>query len=158
VGDGYPVLAKINADDYLEGGLGIDDMLQVAGMLEQSGVDAIELSGGTILALYIGSPNTSFSRTERKGLYYEGAAKRYKEEIGVPLILVGGIRSYPASLRLVEQGITDYVSMCRPLIREPDLVKRWESGDTRASACVSDNACLQQGLEGKGVHCVHVDS
>lgn len=157
VGDDYPVLAKLNAEDFLAGGFGVDEMLQVAAMLERSGVDAIELSGGTVLALLTGNPNASFSRIERKGVYYESAARRYKGEIGVPLILLGGIRSYEASLRLVEEGITDYVAMARPLIREPGLVARWASGDTSASECISDNACLQQGLEGKGVHCIHVN-
>jgi 2,4-dienoyl-CoA reductase-like NADH-dependent reductase (Old Yellow Enzyme family) len=158
VGDQYPVLVKINADDFLEGGFCEDDMLTVARMLENSSIDAIELSGGTILALLMGPPNISFSRIGNNGSYYETSAKRYKEQIGIPLMLVGGIRSYEVSQQLVEDGVTDYVSLCRPLIREPNLIKRWESGDTRDSECVSDNACLQPGLEGKGVHCIHVEN
>ena len=91
-------------------------------------------------------------------MYYEEAAKLYKKQIGLPLILVGGIRSYGESQRLVEEGTADYVSMCRPLIREPNLIKRWKSGDTRDAECLLDNACFQPGMEGKGVHCVHVNS
>jgi len=158
VGDRFPVLVKINTEDYLDGGLSVDEMLQVAGMLEESSVDAIELSGGTVWGLFIGNPNITFSKVGEFGIYYEEAAKRYKGEIGIPLMLVGGIRSYEVSRRLVEQGVTDYVSMCRPMIREPDLIKRWESGDTRDAECVSDNACFQPGIEGKGVHCVHVEN
>ncbi len=158
LGDDFPLLIKINTEDYLDGGFCVDEMLQVAAMLERSGVDAIELSGGTTLALRMGNPDASFSRTGRYGVYYEEEAKRYKGEVGIPLMLVGGIRSYEESQRLVEEGITDYVSMCRPLIREPDLIKRWESGDTREAKCVSDNACFRPGREGKGVYCVHVSS
>ena len=158
VGNRFPVLVKINAEDFLDGGFSVIEMLQVARMLEQSGVDAIELSGGTILGLYIGNPNISFSRVGDSGVYYEEAAKRYKREIGIPLMLVGGIRSCEVSRRLVDEVVTDYVSLCRPLIREPDLIKRWESGDTRDAECVSDNACFQPGIEGKGVHCIHVES
>ena len=158
VGDRFPVLVKINTEDFLDGGFSVDEMLQVARMLEESGVNAIELSGGTVLGLFIGKPDSSFSRLGEGGVYYEEAAKRYKGEIGIPLMLVGGIRSYEVCQRLVEEGVTDYVSMCRPLIREPDLIKRWESGDTREAECVSDNACFQPGIEGKGVHCIHVDS
>lgn len=157
VGDGFRVLVKLNTEDSLDGGFGVDEMLQAAGLLERASVDAIELSGGTVLALLMGNPNASFSRIKKNGIYYQEAARRYKGEIGVPLILVGGIRSYEASLQLVEEGITDYVALARPLIREPGLVARWASGDTRASECVSDNACIQQGLEGNGVHCIHVN-
>ena len=93
VGDGFPVLVKINAEDFLPGGFSAEDMLQVAAWLERAGVDAIELSGGTVLGLLSGNPNTSFSRVERNGPYYEDAAKRYRERISVPLILDGGTRS-----------------------------------------------------------------
>jgi 2,4-dienoyl-CoA reductase-like NADH-dependent reductase (Old Yellow Enzyme family) len=158
VGDGFPVLVKINAEDYLEDGLDVEGMLQVAGMLERSGVDAVELSGGTVLGLLLGNLDNSFSPVKKKGVYYEEAAKRYKKQIRLPLILVGGIRSHEQSRRLVEEGTADYVSMSRPLIREPDLIKRWKSGDTRDSECLSDSACFQPGMEGKGVHCVHVNS
>jgi 2,4-dienoyl-CoA reductase-like NADH-dependent reductase (Old Yellow Enzyme family) len=156
VGNRFPVLVKINTEDFLEGGFTIDDMLRVARMLEKSGIDAIELSGGTILGVYIGNFAISFSRLGDGGVYYEEAARRYKKGIGIPLMLVGGIRSYKVSRRLVEEGVTDYISMCRPLILEPSLIKRWESGDTRIAGCKSDNACFQPGIEGKGVHCIQV--
>jgi 2,4-dienoyl-CoA reductase-like NADH-dependent reductase (Old Yellow Enzyme family) len=158
VGDGYPLLVKINADDFLPGGFSTDDMLQVAGWLERAGVDAIELSGGTVLGLLSGSPNTSFSRVERKGPYYADAAKRCRERIGVPLILDGGTRSLQVSERLIDQGIADYVAMARPFIKEPALIRRWQSGDTTESGCLSDNDCLFEGLKGNGVHCMHLDS
>lgn len=158
VGKGFPVMVKLNADDFLPSGFSVDDMVQVAKMLERAGVDAIELSGGTILALLTGSPDTSFSRVERKGLYYEQAAKRYKKAVGIPLILVGGIRTLQEAERLVDKGITDYVSLGRPLIREPNLVQRWQAGDTRESPCLSDNACLFEGLKGTGVYCVHANN
>jgi 2,4-dienoyl-CoA reductase-like NADH-dependent reductase (Old Yellow Enzyme family) len=157
VGTGFPVLAKINAEDFLPGGLSVDEMLQVAGLLDRAGVDAIELSGGTVLGLLSGSPNTSFSRVEKNGPYYEEAAKRCRDGIGVPLILDGGTRSLQVSQRLIDQGITDYVAMARPFIREPDMIRRWESGDTRESGCLSDNDCLFEGLKGNGVHCMHLD-
>ncbi len=158
VGTDFPVLVKINSQDNLEGGLDVDDMLQTAALLEQSGVDAIEMSGGTALSLLTGKPDDSFSPVTKKGVYYDEAAKRYKKRIGIPLILVGGIRSYSDSQRLVEEGIADYISLCRPLIHEPDLIKRWKSGDIRDSECVSDDACFQPAMEGKGVYCVHVKS
>lgn len=44
------------------------------------------------------------------------------------------------------------------IIWEPDLIKRWKSGDIREADCVSDNACFQPGIQGKGVQCVHVEN
>ncbi len=125
-------------------------------MLEKAGVDAIEISGGTIGALLTGDMNNSFSPATRAPVYYREAAIRYKEKIKIPLILVGGIRSFETADELVKTGTADYISMCRPIIREPGLIKRWKTGDLRKSECISDNACFQPGMEGKGVYCVHV--
>jgi 2,4-dienoyl-CoA reductase-like NADH-dependent reductase (Old Yellow Enzyme family) len=44
--------------------------------------------------------------------------------------------------------------MCRPLIREPDLVNRWRSGDRRKAACTSDNLCFGPARSGEGLYCV----
>jgi 2,4-dienoyl-CoA reductase-like NADH-dependent reductase (Old Yellow Enzyme family) len=158
VGNGYPVLVKLSAEDALPNGFGIDDMLQVAKMLERAGVDAIELSGGTLLMLVAGNPDASPVKMSAGKAYYEEAAKRCKAELGVPIMLAGGVRSLQEAQRLVNQGITDYVSLARPLIREPDLVRRWAAGSTVESGCLSDNECLFEGLKGNGVHCVHLDA
>jgi len=154
VGEQFPVLAKLNAADFLDGGLGTDDMLQVAAMLEKAGIDAIEISGGTIKEHLAGNYNAGFSRTQKEEVYYREAAKRYKEKIGVPLILVGGIRSYEVAEQLVEEGVADYISLCRPLIREPELINRWKTGDTKKAECISDNRCFGPAVGGKGAYCV----
>ena len=151
----YPVTIKLNSEDFLENGVTVDEMLQVAAMLEAEGIDAIELSGGTTMALFKGNPNASWGRVERTEVYYRDAIPQLRERVDVPLILVGGIRSYEVAEQLVQDGLTDYIALSRPLIREPGLVNRWKSGDTRKAACVSDNACLGPLMQGKGVQCVH---
>jgi 2,4-dienoyl-CoA reductase-like NADH-dependent reductase (Old Yellow Enzyme family) len=155
-GSDFLILIKLNSEDNLPGGFSIEEMLEVSLMLEKAGVDAIEISGGTIAALLTGDINNSFSPATREPVYYRQAAKKYKEKIKIPLILVGGIRSFETADDLVKTGTADYISLCRPLIREPDLIKRWKSGDLRPPECISDSACFQPGMEGKGVYCVHV--
>ena len=85
--------------------------------------------------------------------YYLDEARRYKEKVRVPLMLVGGIRSLEWARRVVSEGFADYVSLCRPLIREPGLINRWKSGDTTRSACASCNGCFNPTLKGEGVYC-----
>ena len=155
VGENFAVMVKINSDDFLPGGFGTDEMLQVSGMLEKEGVDAIEISGGTIGALLTGNVDGSFSPVSKKDVYYREAARRLKEKVKIPVMLVGGIRTFEKADELVKSGVTDYISLCRPLIREPDLIKKWKSGNLKKSDCISDSACFQPGIEGKGVHCVH---
>jgi 2,4-dienoyl-CoA reductase-like NADH-dependent reductase (Old Yellow Enzyme family) len=72
----------------------------------------------------------------------------------VPLILVGGIRSLDIAGKFLQDGICDYIALCRPLIREPELINRWKSGDKRAASCISDNLCFRPIWEGKGMYCL----
>ena len=50
MGADFPVLIKMNSEDFVPGGLTVDDMLESAALLAEAGVDAIELSGGTSLS------------------------------------------------------------------------------------------------------------
>ena len=157
VGDAYPVLVKLNTEDLLDGGLGKEEMVEVCAMLQQAGIDGIELSAGTPIGLVTNRFDITPFPTGNGKVLWRDAAEQYKKKIDVPLLLVGGIRSYETAERLLEDGVADYVSMCRPLIREPDLIRRWSKGDRSKADCVSDNACIWPGVEGKGVHCVHLD-
>ncbi|MBI2353735.1 MAG: NADH:flavin oxidoreductase [Deltaproteobacteria bacterium] len=153
VGADFPVLIKMNAEDFVRGGLTVEEMLRVAALLEQAGIDAIEMSGGTIASGALIPIRAGV--LEREGeAYYREAAARFKEVSGVPLLLVGGIRSFEVCEELVGKGRADYISLSRPLICEPDLIERWKSGDTGKSACISCNGCLKSGMRGRGVSCV----
>ena len=72
----------------------------------------------------------------------------------MPLILVGGNRSFRLVARLMDDKHADYISMSQPLIREPNLAKRWESGDLRKATCISDNRCFGPAIAGEGIYCV----
>jgi 2,4-dienoyl-CoA reductase-like NADH-dependent reductase (Old Yellow Enzyme family) len=154
VGDNFSVLIKMNSEDFLDGGFSVEEMLHVAKMLQKAGIDAIELSGGTISSGKYSPIRRGKLDCREEEVYYREAAKRIKEIVTVPLMLVGGIRSYGVAEQLVKNGITDYVSMCRPLIREPGLINRWKSGDTRKATCQSDNLCFKPLRQGDGVYCV----
>ena len=157
VGAGYPVLIKMNSEDFVQGGLTAEEMLRVAYLLEQAGIDAIEMSGGTIASGAL-SPIRNGVLERENEVYYRDAAARFKEKIGVPLLLVGGIRSFEVCAELVGKGRADYVSLSRPLICESNLVERWKSGDTGKSACISCNGCLKAGFNEGSVRCVLVSS
>lgn len=153
VGENYPVLIKMNGRDFHENGLELKDSLQTAKMLEKNGIDAIELSGGLVInEKYL--PTRKNIHTEAQEAYHEPEAIAFRKEISVPLILVGGIRSFPVAEGIVSRGTADYVAMARPFIREPDLVNRWKSENPEKSACVSDNQCFTGIREGRGVYCV----
>jgi len=155
LGKEFIVMIKINSDDFTAGGFTQSEMLEVATMLESNGIDAIELSGGLGLKIsrYTSSREGKIASKEEE-VYFRDAAKLYKKRIKVPLILVGGIRSFEVAKELVEKEQADYIALSRPLIREPGLIKRWRSGDTRKATCISCNQCFIPTRSGEGLYCV----
>jgi hypothetical protein len=145
---------KLNCRDFVENGLTLEESIQVGAMLGEKGIDAIELSGGLL-----NNPNLMKAgiHTQEEEAYFQDEARAFKKKIGVPLILVGGIRSYQIAERLLIDGTADYISMCRPFISEPDLINRWKAGDHSKSACISCNHCIERTRKGEGICCVPLE-
>ena len=153
VGKDFPLLIKMNCQDFAENGLSLEDSLIAGELLADAGLDAIELSGGLLTGKKL-SPSRIGINSAEKEAYFREELSAFKKKIRIPLILIGGIRSVEVAEQLVADGSTDYIAMSRPLIREPDLVSRWKSGDRRRAECKSDNLCFGPGLEGGGIYCV----
>ncbi|MFO7820568.1 MAG: NADH:flavin oxidoreductase [Lentisphaeria bacterium] len=68
------------------------------------------------------------------------AAREIKQATDVPVIPVGGIRTVDSMVKLIEEGFSA-VSLCRPLICEPDLPAGIRSKITTASSCTNCNLC-----------------
>ncbi len=154
VGKNYPVLIKINAGDFIDGGLELDDAVNAGRMLAAGGIDAIEVSGGTALSGRRRSPIRTGIRSGVDEAYFKDAAGAMKTAVDIPVMLVGGIRSIDVAERIVDDNNADFISMSRPFIREPDLVQRWQSGDRTPAACRSDNLCFGPTRKGRGLYCV----
>jgi 2,4-dienoyl-CoA reductase-like NADH-dependent reductase (Old Yellow Enzyme family) len=146
VGPEYPLMIKMNFDDFIDGGLDKDEALRVAKIIVQAGIDCIEVSGGTQAE---GGKHIAVKgiNTEEKEGYFRSYAEALKEHVSVPVILVGGLRTPSVMEKLVEDGVTDFVSMCRPFIREPELIKRWKDGDLTKAKCISCNKCFENWIK-----------
>jgi 2,4-dienoyl-CoA reductase-like NADH-dependent reductase (Old Yellow Enzyme family) len=154
VGPHYPVLMKINAEDFIPDGLTPQDSAQAAALFAKASVDGLELSGGCRPAKKFMAARPGDPKTMADQGYYRETAKLIRQATRIPLAMVGGIRNPEAAEDILAQDLADFIALCRPLIREPGLVKRWASGDRRRSACTSDNACYGPAFDGRGLYCV----
>ena len=152
-GPDFPVLVKMNCNDLADGGLSPEQAVQVASMFEEAGIAAIEISGGLPRGGGL-SPTWTGIDSPEKEAYFRSEAVLLRQKIRVPIVLVGGIRSYEVACMIVEDNIADCIALSRPLICEPGLIERWYNGDRRPSLCCSDNLCFRPGLAGKGIQCV----
>ncbi len=153
VGRDYPVFIKLNGHDYLEGGLVPEESLYVARRLEKDGIDCIEVSAGSRASADGMIPFRLNILREEDEAYLAQLASSFVEAVDVPIITVGGIRSPGVISGILTEGLADYIALSRPLIREPHLINRWESGDLDKATCISCNGCFETGLQGLGISC-----
>ncbi len=127
------VTIKINCNDFTSGGLDEAESLAICKLLVDAGIDSIEVSG-----------NGTSIRGIRAGVdegYFAGFAAHLAEEVAVPVICVGGWRSRSLMEKILSATKIALLSLSRPLIREPDLPKKFLDGSSDVSRCVSCNAC-----------------
>ena len=140
VGVEYPVLAKVNCEDFMDQGLTFTECLDLCKMLQKAGLSAVEISGGT--ALSRAGEGTIRKVTPESEPYFKNYAAELAENLSIPVICVGGIRDINGLEDIVNQTKIEYLSMCRPFIREPELINRWVSGDRTPAKCISCTKCF----------------
>ena len=153
------VTMKLGLRDFVPGE-GLDDETAVQGvaLLAAAGLDAIEVSANLMTDYVSASIQPYIAVSRRRAaedllvhrLWKEPEAEAYflplarllRRRIDTPIVLVGGLRRTQTMERLLEDGDADFVSLARPLIREPDLVRQIEAGRSGMVDCVSCNICV----------------
>lgn len=148
VGEDFPVMIKLGVRDYVGDGHGltIEEGAEVARTLEREGLCLVEISHGisTERRLILG-----ITKPEQE-VCFRDDAQVVRDATEGPTCLVAGFRSLPVMEETLASGVTDMIGISRPLIREPDLIRRWKNGDTAKSECISCGDCF--GTQEKGRH------
>jgi 2,4-dienoyl-CoA reductase-like NADH-dependent reductase (Old Yellow Enzyme family) len=180
VGADFPVFYKLNISDLVPFGTTPSDSFPAARRLAELGLDAVEISGGInemVLGMMRGDSCADIISRDRSILaklyftfvlgaeklflpfreaYFLPYAEKLRPILNIPLILVGGVRSPETAEKIIESDSADFVSMARPLVREPGLPNRWSSGDLKPAQCVSCNRCLGETEQGNKLRCYYV--
>jgi 2,4-dienoyl-CoA reductase-like NADH-dependent reductase (Old Yellow Enzyme family) len=150
VGNDYPLLIKFGMMDGMDGGLMAEEGAQILARFEEYGLDGIEISTG-----FGGEKLKSIQKGVRKPeeeAYLLPLVDMARPFTDLPLLAVGGFRSRKIMERALLSGVADFISLCRPLIREPDLPRLLETDQRQKSACLSANNCWPEGM-GEGISC-----
>ena len=123
VGPVFPVAAKLNSSDQLEGGFDKEDALEVVAALDRSSVDLIDISGGTY---FPGAKSASDGAG--RGPYFIEFARRARTVTSKPLMLTGGFKTLTQAEDAVAGGAVDIVGLARALVLEPSLPDLWKAG------------------------------
>ncbi|CAN5215292.1 NADH:flavin oxidoreductase [soil metagenome] len=182
VGDEVAVTAKVSLSDGFKGGVTTSVGLEFAHLLESDGhLDALQLSGGSSLMnpmyLFRGdAPVAEFAAAMplpvRLGMktpvgrsfmktypfeegYFREKALRFREELSIPLMLLGGINRRDTMEQAMADGF-EFVALGRGLLREPDLVNRLAAGRQPAGVCIHCNQCMPTIYAEGGTYCPEI--
>ena len=127
------ITVKINSNDFTHGGLKESESLAICKLLDQAGIDSIEVSGN--------GTSVGGIRPHINEGYFAAFASEVANEVSCPVIVVGGFRSIDTMEDILNKTKIELISMSRPLLREPDLPNKMKADPTVISKCVSCNAC-----------------
>lgn len=150
VGKDFPIMVKMNHDDYMDEGEGLTliDAIRVAKLLENAGADAIEVSGtNETSGKGVGPARTKINKPELQS-YYLKPTIQIASAVAIPVILMGGNRDTHRLEEILNTSSIEYFSLARPLLCEPDLIKKWHADFSYKPMCVSCNGCYRDGIVG----------
>ena len=172
MGDSYPILIKMNAYDNLKNGLRPEQGVLMAEMMGEMGFDGIEVScgipedgnstarGDLPVDVFIKEWTifrrknplykfimTHFGRKIVKPMPFTPAynvkiAREIKRRAKVPVLVVGGLTDRRTMEDIINDGSSDYISLCRSLIADPEFPEKVRNGSERHSRCIHCNICL----------------
>jgi len=128
VGPEFPLSIKINSADFQRGAFSEEESMEVIQMLDQVGMDLIEVSGGTYeRAAMVGTQHKE--STIKREAYFLDFIVKVREKIKTPLMLTGGFRTSETMNNALDEGQLDFIGLGRPFCIFPNVANDLISGD-----------------------------
>jgi 2,4-dienoyl-CoA reductase-like NADH-dependent reductase (Old Yellow Enzyme family)/NADPH-dependent 2,4-dienoyl-CoA reductase/sulfur reductase-like enzyme len=148
-GKNFPILCKVPGDDYVDGGIEIEESIAISSRLKEMGVNGITITGGSAEARFPHIAPMGYSKGWQAYL-----AKNVREKVNLPIAAMGKINCPRVIDDILKDGKVDLVTIGRGLIAEPELVVKTERNRVdQIIPCISCNHCLDRIYEGKALRC-----
>ncbi|WP_082788881.1 FAD-dependent oxidoreductase [Desulfolucanica intricata] len=134
-GGNFPIVFRYSADEFVEGGINLEEAKQIARMLQAAGVDALNISSGVYASMQTILEPMSYPEGWRVYL-----AENIKREVHIPVITVGVIRSPETAEAILKEGRADFIALGRTLIADPEWpLKAMEDRPEDIRKCITCN-------------------
>ncbi|MDF1592127.1 MAG: FAD-dependent oxidoreductase [Desulfobacterales bacterium] len=160
LGAAYPLTIKISGDEFMEGGLRIDEMIRVAQIAQQAGIDGITVSAGSVGGKKRGSLEQAHQILRTMPMMTAPGclvplAEKFKENLNIPVITVGRINHPSLAEDILAQGRADLVAMGRPLLADPYLPQKAMDGkEADIRLCIACNeGCYKRIFQQLDIRC-----
>ncbi|HEY8400424.1 MAG TPA: FAD-dependent oxidoreductase, partial [Cytophagaceae bacterium] len=135
VGGEYPIIFRISADEFIEGGRGLEESIEICKILAKNGVDVLHITAGNGYSLE--KQIEPMFAEEGWRVYLSAQIKR---NVNIPVITVGTIRHPEFAENILKEGKADFIAIGRGLIADPEWpLKAYYGVTERIRPCINCN-------------------
>lgn len=113
LGADYPIAIRMGGCDYQEGGTSVTDTIEACMLLEKSGVDLLDITGGM---------NGFIRPGHTEAGYFRDISTAVKEQLDIPVLLTGGVKSAEDAEALLQEQCADMIGIGRILLKDPQAL------------------------------------
>lgn len=174
-GKDFPILFKLSAEDYVEDGITLEQSIEICKYLEEAGVAAVTISGGTLDSRWQDYEDVMTGKKEideekmhltrgivnscwipsvycPRGMYTKNAAE-IKKHVNMPVITIGAVTPEMAE-EMIGKGEADYAAIGRQIFADPDYPQKvMENRIEDMRQCLRCNECQGAGNKNRTLHC-----
>lgn len=142
-----PISCRISGDEFVAGGLTLDETREIAPRLVKAGADIISVAAGTYSSIHQMVPNREMGECVHVYL-----ASAIREAVNVPVICSDNIRSLGFANNIISEKKADLIAICRPQVANPFFVRRYVN-EQPFKECTDCGNCLYFLKGEKAVSC-----
>lgn len=113
LGADYPIAIRMGGCDYQKGGTSVTDTIEACMLLEKSGVDLLDITGGM---------NGFIRPGHTEAGYFRDISTAVKKQADIPVLLTGGVKSVEDAEVLLQEQCADMIGIGRVLLKDPQAL------------------------------------
>ena len=142
-GTDYPIIFRLTADERIEGGFGLNDGIMVSRLLEEAGIDLIDVTSGAAETHQMGAPCMHIPRGLNASI-----SESVKKEVKIPVSFAGGINDPYMAEEILRWGKADFIGLGRALIADSHFPNKAIAGNVDdIRKCIRCNRCIESILK-----------
>lgn len=148
-GKNFVISVRVSADEFVEGGLKLEDTIKIVRVMESMGIDVINVSSGIYESATTAIEPGTYAQGWKKHL-----AMAVRKNVKIPVIAVNNIKDPEVAEELLEEGVCDYVALGRPHLADPEWVNKAKEGrEKEINKCIGCLYCFSSLGEGQHIRC-----
>lgn len=150
LGEEYPISFKISAEEFVPGGLTVEESIAILELLQEAGIDVVQVSAG----------NDATPEWICQPMFMEKAclvplAAKIRSALHIPVMAVGRINDPHLAESVLARGQADLVCVGRGLLADPDMPKKARAGEFDSiRSCIACNTCMESIFRRGRVECL----